>query len=124
MREKNEVVRITDVISRFQLVLYELIKLVHVDIHEQLRSEVPERQAFTLLRRVEATHNFYEERLDVFILDVQRQYIKQNLLVNGGEKLSDIALEYPYRARVILTCLVCKLPEAIHRAMRALALSA
>lgn len=42
---ENEVIRVPHIISCPELVFYELVKLVHVDIDEELRGEVAEREA-------------------------------------------------------------------------------
>ena len=47
MREKNEVVRVADVVLCLHFMLYELIEFVHVDIHEELAGEISERKPFS-----------------------------------------------------------------------------
>lgn len=44
VRQKYKIICIANVVPRLKLMLRELIKLVHVDVHEKLRSEISERQ--------------------------------------------------------------------------------
>lgn len=41
--EKDKIIRVADVVPLAQFVFNEQIKLVHVYVHEELRSEVSER---------------------------------------------------------------------------------
>ena len=43
MRKKHEIISIADVVLRFEFVLHELVELVHVYVHKQLRREIAER---------------------------------------------------------------------------------
>ena len=49
--------------------LHELIEFVHVDIHEKLRGEVPEREPLSWSCTAETIHDFLNERDDTLVLD-------------------------------------------------------
>jgi hypothetical protein len=59
--EKHEVVSVADVVLDVKNVFFNvLIKLVHVDIHEELRGEVAEGEAYSGFSRMETTNYFSE----------------------------------------------------------------
>ena len=66
----HKVVSITDAIADFQFPFQKLVELVHINIHEKLAREVPERQADVgLALRMEAVDDFGKEPKRVVVLD-------------------------------------------------------
>src|SRR3989344_52988 len=105
--------------------LHELVELIHVHVDEKLRREIPERQP-TRRRLVglEAADNFGDEGKDAFVGDITTYDVVKDAVVNRGEELADVALEYPIGAGVVARDLVGELPEAVHRFMRPLLFAA
>ena len=42
LRENYKVACVTNIVSHLEVVFYELVKLVHIDIHKKLRGEIAE----------------------------------------------------------------------------------
>lgn len=82
--------------------LHELVKLVHIDIHEELRGQVPEGQAEARFCTLEAAYDLSEEPKHVAIWYTLLEYPHEALLVYGGEELTHVALQYPNRTGVIV----------------------
>ena len=128
-RKKHEIIRIADEVFRFEYVLHVLVKLVHIDVDEQLTRQVAEREpphTEVKPRYIgrKAGNNLGNEGTDALIWDEARDDIEKNSLINRGEKFAYIALEYPAGASVIFGYFVCVFTKAIYRLIRALALSA
>lgn len=51
--------------------LGELVELVHIDVHEELRCEIAERQTLSRFCRLETFHNAVYERQDALVLNVK-----------------------------------------------------
>lgn len=118
MRENDKIIRIADVVRNFEFVLHELVKLVHVDVHEKLGGEVTERQSFSGNSRIETPHNLPKETKNVAIRNSFADERKENTVVNARKEFSDIALQDKAGSRVIFARLVRKRTKAIHRAVR------
>ena len=56
--KKHKIIGIADVVSHFELVLHELVKLVHVDVHQELGGEVAEWEPDTRLSFSMKTINY------------------------------------------------------------------
>ena len=113
---------------------YKLIKLIHVHVDQKLRGKIPQRQALARIlistpwRRLkdigsEAADDFSDETENTFVGNVCGHDVEQNCLINGGEKLSDVALEHPCSLGVVLGDFVCKGTKTIHRFVGAFPLS-
>ena len=72
----------------------------------------------------EATDNFRDETDDPLVGNVLGDDVEEYLLINRSEEFLDVAFQDPAGARVVARDLVGKLPEAVHRPMRAFSLSA
>src|SRR3989338_9753146 len=69
---------------------------------------------------MKATDDFGDEGKDAFVGDITTYDVVKDAVVDGGEELADVALEYPARAGVVARNLVGELPETVHRAVRPL----
>lgn len=65
--QKHEIIRISNIVFFFKVVLHMMIKFIHVNIHQKLRSEVPERQANTPPYRTKTFGNFTDEPQNIFV---------------------------------------------------------
>lgn len=111
----HEIISISDVVSHFKLPFHKLIELVHVHVHEQLTCEITERQPYVACAiYTEAVDNLLKEPERIFIVDSATENIHQNLVIDIGKKLPNVALEHPRRARVIPGGRTRELPKAIH----------
>jgi hypothetical protein len=100
--EKHKVVRIPDVVCGLEGVLHELIKLIHIDVDEELGGEVAEGEALASCTGVEAGDDTLYECTDAFIGYISVDDLHQYLLINGSEELLDVAFEYPAGFRIVL----------------------
>jgi hypothetical protein len=79
-----------------------MIKLVHVDIHEELAGEIPKRQTgadFPL--RVETFYDGIEKPHCIAVSDLSPEYVVQYGMIDAREKLPNITLQNPNCTRVI-----------------------
>lgn len=58
LAQYHEIVGVADIVPGFEPMLGELVEFVHVDVHEELRGEVAERQALPRAGRIKAHHDF------------------------------------------------------------------
>jgi len=65
--KNNEIVGIADVVSRLELVLHELVKLIHVYVHKELTREIPEWQSFIKSGRMKALNYVLQQSCSAFI---------------------------------------------------------
>jgi len=76
MRENHKIIRISDVVLRFQFVLHILIKLIHVDVHQELRREIAEwetclgRSDLPKKIRMKTPDDLLNESVDVLVGNV------------------------------------------------------
>jgi len=121
-RQKSEVVCVTDVMPRLEPMLHELVELVHVDVGEELRGQVPERQADAgpAVGR-ETLDDVPQERGRLRFRNGFLQNAQQDPVVDAREELADVALQDPTRSGMITTGLPRHRPVTVERAMRPLA---
>lgn len=100
--------------------LHELIKLIHVNIDQQLRGQVAERQADAGNAGVEAPDNDGEQPNDVLIGNALRHCLQKNRLIDIRKKLLDVALEHPDSLRIVFRNGIGKFFESVQGAMRPL----
>lgn len=74
--------------------LHELVKLVHVDVGEELRGKIPQRQTFSLLD-VETLHNRTEEINDQLVVQPLVENMNQRYVVDAGKKFTNITFKHP-----------------------------
>ena len=134
MRKDDKIIGIPYVEFCLQSVFYKLVKLIHVDIDEQLRREIPEWQTFAdtsnsagrhslmCLAGTEAAYNFGDESHDSFVGNITYNDINENLLIDRSEKLPDVALEYP-ALPMLCSNAASKRSKTIYRAVDSLPLS-
>lgn len=96
--------------------LGELVELVHVDVYEYLGGKVSKRQPNTLLYG-KASHDLRKERKDILIGNVSPQDLEKNAMVDGCEKLADIALQDPRGSGVIFRYDIGELTKLLHGLM-------
>jgi len=101
-RKEHKIVRIPHIRFRLERMLHELVKLVHIDIYEKLRGEVPEREPDTFSRAEKTPHNLPEKPQDISVWYALGQYRKQTLLVYRSKELPHVAFQYPDRTCVIV----------------------
>ncbi len=107
--KNDKIISISDVVFDFQLMLHELIKIIHVDIDENLRSEIAERQALTTSicsivynRCVETFYDFIKKPECIIVSDMLFKNFKKYLMVYGGEEFLDVTLQNPALFGIIL----------------------
>jgi hypothetical protein len=101
----HKVVGVARVMFDLQIMLNELVEFVHVNVGEQLRSKIADRQTMTLKERRlsgrKASNNLLHKphgiRVDYPLLENRQQ----NLVINRIEKLSHIAFEREARPCVV-----------------------
>lgn len=104
--------------------LHELVKLVHIDIHEELRREIAERQTQTCSRALKTTNDLLKEPENVAVWYALLEYPQQPFLVYGRKELPHVAFQHPDRSRVIAGDAVCEPLEMLERFVIALTSSA
>lgn len=92
----DKVVRVSDVVTDAEVVLYELIELVHVDIREKLARKVSDGDS-----RRKFSDDFHKERAHPFVLHPLFENAKKDRMIHGVEKLFDIALQDKAGERVV-----------------------
>lgn len=100
-RKKNEVVSVANVLFGSKSVLHELVELIHVDVGEKLRGEVPEWKTFTRFN-VEAVNDSLQKPHHILVTQSSSEYRQEDLMVDARKKLSDITLEYPDSSSMIM----------------------
>lgn len=104
----------------FHFPFQKVIKFVHVNVHQELTGEIAQRQTdVRLVFGVKTPDYFTQEQYRIFALDMFFQNITQNLLVDIGEKFSNIAFQDPDRSRLIPRNLASLVAKAIYGAVRA-----
>jgi len=105
----------------FQFVFYILIKFVHIDIYQKLACEIAQRQAITRgSTSWKAIHYLPQEPHNILVGYIPLKDCKQNLVVYRGKELADVAFEHPAGAGMVFRYTIGKMPELVHRFMRAL----
>lgn len=134
--QNDEIVRISYTTCDLHVPFQEMIEFVHVDIHEQLRSEIAKWKALwrydsSLLDRIskryigsETVDDLRDEPYDFFVPDAMFQNILQDLVIDVGEEFSDVTFQDPHGSRVIVRNFTDVFPEAVDSAVRALGASA
>jgi hypothetical protein len=129
--EDDEVVGVAEVVLCFECVLHVLVKFVHINIDEKLGGEVAKRKPTsntTIYRSVrcggEAVDDVCEKRENLFVQNTFCKSFLKDFVINGGEELSDVALENPCGAGIVLGHFVCEGAEAVECSVRSLAFSA
>ena len=91
------------------------IKTVHVNIGEELRSEVTERQTYADLGLgVKTADDRIKKPQNFLIRNILAQNLEKRPVVDAREKLSDIALEHPNRSPVVTAGLGGELTEVVN----------
>jgi len=103
---------------------YELIELVHVNIHEKLRCQIAERQADTFAGRMEAFYDPGNKRHDFRIRNVAPDDFQKDFLIDRSEKFTHIAFENPCGLSLVCAGFHCKMPESKQRSMSSLPFAA
>lgn len=100
--QNDKIISITGVVFDLKFSFHELVKLVHVDVHEQLAREIPKRQANIVLAFCfETIDDLTEQPQNIGILYVLGQNVFQNGMIDICKELSDVAFKNPDRIRVI-----------------------
>jgi len=105
-------------------VLHKLVKLVHIDIHQELRGEITERKSYTFLFYVEAADYLRKKPENTLVGDARLENADETTLVNRRKELTHVALEHPDRLRVIARDAVRESAEAVERFVASLVLTA
>lgn len=123
-RKEHKIVRIPHIRFHLERILHELVKLVHIDIYEKLRGEVPEREPDTFSRAEKTPHNLPEKPQDILVWYALGQYRKKALLVYRGKEFPHVAFQHPDRTRVIVRDAKREPSEMFERFMTAFLLPA
>jgi len=81
--------------------LHELVKLVHVDIDQELRREIAERKTEPFACALEARDDLYEKPEHIAVRHALSKDTDETALVYGCKELPHIAFQYPDCACVI-----------------------
>jgi len=116
----HKVVSVASVAFDSQLVLHELVKLIHINIGKQLRRQIPNRYAFALeqIRTTsgEAFHDLPHQPHKVLVVNPSFENTQQNVVINRIEESSHIALQDKAGARIVIAHSsqhICKCPYAL-----------
>ncbi|HEY4516407.1 MAG TPA: hypothetical protein VJG64_00510 [Candidatus Paceibacterota bacterium] len=122
---ENKIVGVADVMLYLQFLFNKLVKLVHVHVGKELRSQIADGHASRVKEvraaGLKAVNDFFQQLHYFRILDPPRQYCKQYLVIDAVKKLPDIALQ-----GITLSCAVAAhsakhLRQSPHAPVRALA---
>ncbi len=102
--------------------LYELVKGVHIDIHQELRREISEWETFPWCGTSKALYHSLEKPHRVGVGNVSCENGEEHCMVNRGKELFNITFQYPAGACVVVAhflrkrletheCLMCTLPH-------------
>lgn len=111
--ENREVVGVPEIILDLQFVLHELVEFVHVNVHEELRGEVAERQSRARSGRRKTADHLAEKPPSFPIRYIAPQDFRQHAMVDARKKFSDVAFQDPHRFRVIRAFLSGERTEAV-----------
>ena len=101
LRHDHKIVSISDIIFLLQLVLHELIELVHVYIDEELAREIAERQAFARAGTFKTLHHPLDKPDRLGIGDVFLHNLDEDCLIDTCEELFDVAFQHPAGASIV-----------------------
>lgn len=119
--QQYKIICVPDIVSNLERSFHELVERVHINIDEELACEVSERKTdISPPICTETGNDLLEQPQRVIVCDTATQDAHQDLMINVGEKLPDIALEHPSGSRIVAGDLARELPEPMHRAMRSL----
>jgi hypothetical protein len=86
-----KIIGISDVVLGFYISLHKMVKLVHVDIHQKLASEIPKRQANVgVTCSMETPHYLAQQQNSISASDMFLQYVAKSLVVDISKKFSDV----------------------------------
>ena len=113
--QNDEIVRVSDAMSDFHLPFQEMIEIIHVNVHQELASEVAQRQADVRpVFGMETPDHFTQKQDRISALDVSLKNIAQNFMIDIGEEFSDVAFQNPDCPRVIPRNLASVVAEAVY----------
>ena len=121
--QDGKIVGVTKVLLRANHVLHKLVKLVHIDVHEELGGEIAERET-DAGRRGKAADHLFQQPDDALVCNVGFHNFNEYRMVDACEELADVALKYPAGACVILTHGISERPETVHRSVCPLVVAA
>ena len=91
----HKIISIPHVVFSLEIMLHKLIKLIHVNIRQELRGEIAERQTLAALCRMETTDDFHNERFDIRVWNVFLDNAEQYPVINRGKEFADVTFKYP-----------------------------
>jgi len=71
--------------------LYEPVKLVHIDVNQELGSEIAEGETYSRITGVKTPDNFAQQPKNILIGDALPQNSQQHFVVNTGEEFLNVA---------------------------------
>lgn len=116
----REIVGITKIVFYFQITFHELVELIHVNVHEELRSEVAERKTHARLGRRETPNHFAQEPANSFVGYASPENLRQDCMIDSRKELSDVALQNPDSLCVVFAFFASERIKTIHRLVRSL----
>lgn len=122
--KNDEVVGVADIMTYTKFLLHIAIKFVHIDIHQELRGQIPERQPLPRCNALEARDYDMKKHAHFHILDMKFEQALEYGVIDVCEEFAYVALKHVAGARVVSRYLPSKQVEPIHGAMRALLLPA
>ncbi|OGG49696.1 hypothetical protein A2763_03385 [Candidatus Kaiserbacteria bacterium RIFCSPHIGHO2_01_FULL_54_36] len=121
-RQKNKIIRVSNVMCASQLTLDVLIKRIEVHICKQLRSKIAERNTLARSCR-EAANNIFKQLQESWISSFLAADTKQHFVIYAIEEFPDVAFQKPYRARTVSRKSLCEIVQSVICNMRAFCLA-
>jgi hypothetical protein len=120
-RHEYKIVGVSYVVFRFQRMLRKLIKIIHVNVDEDLRGYITEREPYAGPPRcAETVYDALEKPEKLGRGNALSQDSLEDTVVDIRKEFSDIAFEHPCRPQLILRGLSGKCLEAVECPMRSL----
>ena len=120
----DEIVSIADVMFLFESVLYELIKFIHVHVHEKLRCQVTEWQSPAWAGTLETADHGFDKPDSVSVAYVPFYYSDKRCLINRCKEFPYIAFQNPACPAITLRNLSHELVKSLECTMSSLEMAA
>ena len=125
MTKNNKIISISCIVLSFELMLYELIKFVHVDVRKNLRCQVANWYSTTIKQvrdtPLKTTYYFFQEPNCIRVPYSFLKNLKQNSMVNTVKEFLDVTFQGEVGNSVIFTRLSHHLAYSVDSTMGAFA---
>src|SRR3989338_1863656 len=89
-RQNKKIIRISNIVFRFHLMLHKLIKFVHVDIGKKLGSKIPKGNSLAG-KSMKTFDNRGKKRQNFLVLNIHTENIQKNIVIYTGKKFLNVA---------------------------------